>query len=158
MLCLLGNIFLIATPENFSKNALMGARLLYVSNISFINQSKDYFVLNRETGQPLANAAVQVWEQKYDYKNSKYITEKGKQYKADENGFFRLAETEIKDNNRRRENFKLEVNWNNDRLFMNDLHYDHYYYSDNTPEPKNNYHVFFFTDRSIYTAGPGSLF
>jgi len=32
---------------------------LTVSNISFINQGDDYFVLNRESGQPLAGATVQ---------------------------------------------------------------------------------------------------
>ena len=50
----------------------------------------DFFVLNRDNGQPLASAAVQVWEQKYDYKISRYIKEKGKLYKTDANGFFRM--------------------------------------------------------------------
>lgn len=50
----------------------------YVSGISYVHNSNDYFVLNRDNGQPIAKALVQVWEQKYDYKQSKYIKEKGK--------------------------------------------------------------------------------
>ena len=30
-----------------------------------------------------------MWEQKYDYKTSKYIKEKTAEYKTDKNGFFR---------------------------------------------------------------------
>ena len=86
-----GEYLLIAsTDKNFTgKKTLLGARIFYVSNISFVNNIDDFFVLNRDNGQPLANAAVQVWEQKYDYKLSKYIKEKTKLYKTDANGFFR---------------------------------------------------------------------
>ena len=90
-----GEYLLVAsTDKDFSgKKTILGARLFYVSNISFVNNDDDFFVLNRDNGQPLANAAVQVWEQKYDYKTSKYIKEKGKLYKTDANGFFRNGKT-----------------------------------------------------------------
>jgi hypothetical protein len=52
---------------------ILGARLFYVSSISYVNSNNDFFVLNRDNGQPLASAVVQVWQQKYDYKVSKYI-------------------------------------------------------------------------------------
>lgn len=145
-----GEYVLLAATDNFSKKSGMGARLFYVSNISFINRSKDYFVLHRETGQPLANAAVQIWQQVYDYKTYKYIAEKGKQYKTDNNGFFRLAGKEITDNSRRREYFKLDINWNNERLFMDDQQYDLYYDRGAMPITGNEFRIFFFTDRSIY--------
>ena len=74
-----GDYFLLtSTDKSFSvKNSLLGARLFYVSNISYVNNGPNYFILHRETGQPLANASVQIWEQRYDYKTSKYIKEKG---------------------------------------------------------------------------------
>ncbi|MBK6825561.1 MAG: hypothetical protein IPG86_01090 [Chitinophagaceae bacterium] len=50
---------------------LLGARMFYVSSISYVNSSNDYFVLNRDNGRPLAKATVQVWEQRYDYNSSK---------------------------------------------------------------------------------------
>jgi hypothetical protein len=43
------------------KIPLLGARLFYVSTISYVNNGPDYFILHRETGQPLANATVQIW-------------------------------------------------------------------------------------------------
>jgi hypothetical protein len=156
-----GEYILLAASDNFSKNAVIGARLFYVSNISFVSRGHDYFVLNRETGKPLVSAAVQVWEQLYDYKNYRYTTEKGNLYKTDNNGFFRTAEKENKDNNRRRENFKLDISWNSDRLFMDDWLYDYYYYRN--PNVQEDYseksrRVFFFADRSIYRPGQTVFF
>ncbi len=82
-----GEYVLIASTENDfkSKKSLLGARLFYVSNISFVNNEEDYFVLNRDNGQPLPGAAVQVWEAKYDYGQSRYIREKTRKYKTDAN-------------------------------------------------------------------------
>ena len=55
---------------------MLGARYFMFLRISYVNNNEDFFVLNRDNGQPLAKASVQVWEQKYDYKQSKYIKEK----------------------------------------------------------------------------------
>ena len=79
----IGEYILLAASDNFSKEAVIGARVFYVSNISFVNNEDDYFVLNRETGKPLASATVQVWEQRYDHKQSKYIKQKTQLYKTD---------------------------------------------------------------------------
>jgi len=153
-----GEYVLLAASENFSKEAVAGARLFYVSNISFVHNDKDYFLLHRETGQPLAGASIQVWQQVYDFKSYKYTTEKGRQYKTDNNGFFRLTESEIKDNNRRRENYRLEINWNNEKLFMDEWQYDYYYYRENDEKPEDKYRIFFFTDRSMYRPGQTVFF
>ncbi len=144
-------VLLASTDKDFdAKKSLLGARLFYVSNISYVNNGQNYFVLHRETGQPLVNAAVQVWEQKYDYKTSKYTKEKTNSYKTDDNGFFKLERK--KDQNSNNNNYLLDVSYNGERFFMNDYQYDYYYnYEDeNTPE---NISVFLFTDRSIYRPG-----
>lgn len=149
-------LLIAATDKNFStKKTLLGARIFYVSNISFVNNTDDFFVLNRDNGQPFANAAVQVWEQKYDYKLSKYIKEKAKLYKTDGNGFFR-KEKQSEEAAKRYSNFSylLDITHKDDRLFMNDLINDYYYYRDNTgTEAKTSTSVFLFTDRSIYRPG-----
>ena len=154
-------LLIAATDKNFStKKTLLGARVFYVSNISFVNNTDDFFVLNRDNGQPFANAAVQVWEQKYDYKLSKYIKEKTKLYKTDGNGFFR-KEKQSEEAAKRYSNFSylLDITHKDDRLFMNDLINDHYYYRDNTgTEPKTATSVFLFTDRSIYRPGQTVFF
>jgi hypothetical protein len=144
-------LLVAATDKDFSnKKTILGARLFYVSNISFVNHSDDYFVLNRDNGQPLANAAVQVWERKYDYKTSKYINEKATAYKTDGNGFFKFIKK--KDNNYNY-SYLLDITHNAERFFMNDLIHDYYYYRDNTPETKITTSIFLFTDRSIYRPG-----
>jgi signal peptidase I len=149
-----GEYLLIASNEiDFSgKKVIIGARLFYVSSISYVNNLDDFFVLNRDNGQSLAKAAVQVWEQKYDYKTSRYIKEKAKLYTTDANGFFRMEKQKRDNNNYGGYQYLLEITHNGDKLFMNDLVYDYYY--NNTPEePKISTSVFLFTDRSIYRPG-----
>ena len=153
-----GEYLLIASTDKdlSNKKALVGARMFYVSAISFVNNTEDFFVLNRDNGQPLANASVQVWEQKYEYKTSKYITEeRTKLYKTDANGFFKKEKQKEPDNNRYGNYFYLlDISHNNDRLFMSDLVYDHYYYRDNSAtERATTTSIFLFTDRSIYRPG-----
>ncbi|MFN8291119.1 MAG: alpha-2-macroglobulin family protein [Chitinophagaceae bacterium] len=147
-------ILLAADNKDFNnKNAVMGARFFYVSGISYVNKQNDFFVLNRDNGQPLAKAAVQVWEQRYDYTASKYIKEKTRSYTTDNNGFFRMEKKKRAANDYSSYNYLLEINHNGDRLFMNDLVYDYYYYNQETETPKETTTVFLFTDRSIYRPG-----
>jgi len=132
---------------------LLGARMFYVSNISYVNSSNDYFVLNRDNGRPLAKATVQVWEQRYDYTSSKNIKEKGKTYTTDANGFFRMEKKKRDPNNYGSYTFLLDISHQSDRLFMNDYSYDYYYNNQETEEPKSITSVHLFTDRSIYRPG-----
>ncbi|HEY6064234.1 MAG TPA: alpha-2-macroglobulin family protein, partial [Chitinophagaceae bacterium] len=150
-----GEYILVASTEKDlnGKKTILGARFFYVSGISYVNNSDDFFVLNRDNGQPLAKAAVQVWEQKYDYKQSKYIKEKTKLYTTDANGFFRMERPKREATNYGSYSYLLDITHSGDRLFMNDLVYD-YYYNNITPvEPKITNSVFLFTDRSIYRPG-----
>src|SRR5260221_1676454 len=148
-----GDYLLVAsTDKDFSnKKIILGARLFYVSNISYVNNENDFFVLNRDNGQPLASAAVQVWEQKYDYKTSKYIKEKARLYKTNANGFFQMEKKKIENNNYSNYSYLLDISHNNERFFMNDLIYDYYYYRNgNINIPEITTSTFLFTDRSIY--------
>lgn len=135
------------------KGTIIGARFLYVSGISYVNNGNDYFVLNRDNGQPLAKAAVQVWEQKYDYKQSKYIKEKGKAYTTDANGLFVLNVPKRDNNNYSNYSYLLDIKYETDRLFMNELMYDYYYYNNQPEEPKTVTNIYLFTDRAIYRPG-----
>lgn len=147
-------LLLASADKDFSgKNSLMGARFFYVSGISYVSNNNDYFVLNRDSGRPLANAAVQVWEQKYNYALSKYVIEKGKRYTTDGNGFFKMEKPERKPNDYTSYSHQLEITHGSDRLFLNELQYDYYYSNQSTAEPKDLTSVHFFTDRSIYRPG-----
>ena len=146
-----GEYILISSSDKDFKidKSVLGARLFYVSNISYINSGKDFFVLHRETGQPLSNAAVQIWEQRYDQKQSKYIIEKSGNYKADANGYFKINEAK-KDNNNY--TYQLDISYKDERFYMSEWLYD-YYYSNTETEKNESTSIFLFTDRSIYRPG-----
>lgn len=135
----------------------IATQLVYVSRISYIQNDNDLFVLDRDKGSPLAGATVQVWEQKYDYQQAKYVSVKGKLYTADKNGFIKLDSNTGRINENRYSNFsyRLEVRYQQDRLFMeNEIHRYYYYRSSNDEENKELARsVFLFTDRSIYRPG-----
>ena len=151
-----GEYLLIAgTSEDFNnQNTIVGARVFYVSNISFINQGQDYFVLNRDDGQPLAKASVQIWETKYNYDVSKYLKQKTKLYTTDKNGYFK-KEKQLNPDRRsyQQANFLLDITHGDERLFINDAISDYYYYRESPDEPKLTSSVFLFTDRSLYRPG-----
>jgi hypothetical protein len=146
---------LASVDENFSmqKNP-MAVAFFYVSNIAYINNGNDYFVLNRETGQPLARTNVQAWYQYYDSKYSKYLERKGENFSTDKNGFFAITPPKTNNNN----SLKLEFTALNDHLFMDDNMQLYNYRNeddnndalDKTRYEKNNLKTFFFTDRAIY--------
>jgi uncharacterized protein YfaS (alpha-2-macroglobulin family) len=149
-----GEYFLIAgSDEAFTKDeTLIGARRFYVSSISYINNYLDYFVLHRDSGQPLFKATVQVWEQRYDSETSKNIKVKGSVYTTDENGSFRLVRKSTQQG-RRLDNYSysLEIISKDDHLFIDEIKNDYYY--GNNPTSKTKTNLFFFNDRSIYRPG-----
>lgn len=75
-----GRYILLASAEkDFSlKNNIVGARFFYVSNISFVNNGRNYFVLNRETGQPLAGGGYSVLAEKIRLQKIRICVRKGK--------------------------------------------------------------------------------
>ncbi|MGQ0739214.1 MAG: alpha-2-macroglobulin family protein [Bacteroidota bacterium] len=147
-------ILLASDNKDFNgKKTILGARFFYVSGISYVSSSNDYFLLNRDNGQPLSKVSVQVWEQRYDYTQSKYIKEKGKSYTTDGNGFFRMEKRKREPNNYTSYSYLFDITHNGDRLFMNDYTYDYYYSNTDTDEPKATNSIHLFTDRSIYRPG-----
>ncbi|CAN5817767.1 alpha-2-macroglobulin family protein [soil metagenome] len=141
-------IILAGMNENFtlSQNSI-AKQLTYVSNISFIyNNKNELYILNRDNGQPLTSAAVQVWQQQYNYDSRKNEEIKKESYTSDVNGFVKLKKN--KDNNSY--NNTIQVKYNNDELFMDDNISTYNYNSYERPSFKQ---TFLFTDRSIYRPG-----
>jgi uncharacterized protein YfaS (alpha-2-macroglobulin family) len=145
-----GEYYLVAsTKENFSdSDSKVGSMLFHVSNISYLNRGNDYFVLNRTSGQPLAGAKVQFWNQIYNNKTYKYSLQKGDVHLTDKNGYFKKAE---EPNSRGSQNFRLEVSHKKDRLFNDEVMYN--YYNHSAVNPTEESRIFVFTDRSIYRPG-----
>ncbi|HLY70848.1 MAG TPA: alpha-2-macroglobulin family protein [Puia sp.] len=152
-----GEYALLASVDpnfNMQKN-LMAVEYFYVSNIAYINNGLDYFVLNRESGQPLARANVQFWYPYFDQQQKKYIERKGENIITDKNGSFQVNPPKTKNNN----SFSIELTSTDDHLFLNDEMQSNSYRddpdnaADKASYEQENLKTFFFTDRSVYRPG-----
>lgn len=146
-------VFASANKEfNRSKN-ILAMRLTYVSNISYVNNKKDFFVLHRNTGQPLNNAKVQVWQRQYNYQAYKYTKTKFTDYTTDKNGYFSFSKLNDKDN-RRYNGYLFEIDYDKEKFFMDEDVYNYYYYDSNDENKKTSATgTILFTDRSLYRPG-----
>lgn len=153
-----GEYVLLASYDNSfdKKNNPLRHQLFYVSNISYIDNENEFFVLHRETGQPLGGAGVQVWEQRYDNNAHRYVKTKTDQYKTDANGYLKLPAKK----NQYGYNLFFEITHNNDRLFLNEVLYGRFPVNDSKPDTtsaeefeKKHTHTYLFTDRSLYRPG-----
>lgn len=157
-------VILAGTNENMSyeKNAVAYC-FTTVSNISYINRNlnnrgMEFYVLNRQTGEPMKDVEVTMFTQRYDDRTYKYVYDKSKTFTTDNEGHFIInAPKEYK-------SYYLEFEKDNDFLnsaingrdFFNTyypggLFYQYEYYNEEEQRPYN--HVYFFTDRSIYRPG-----
>lgn len=147
-----GSYMLLASAdENFalSKN-ILAAQYFHVSNIAWMHNGNEFFVVNRESGQPLAKANIVLWEGVYNYDQRIYIQTKADTYTSNANGNFRITKAPGKDSYNR----TLEVRYENDFLHLDDRAYAYVYQGKKEPiDEKKERRVFFFTDRSIYRPG-----
>ncbi len=147
-----GSYMLLASAdENFalSKN-ILAAQYFHVSNIAWMHNGNEFFVVNRESGQPLAKANIVLWEGVYNYDQRTYIQTKADTYTSNANGNFRITKAPGKDSYNR----TLEVRYENDFLYLDDRAYAYVYQGKKEPiDEKKERRVFFFTDRSIYRPG-----
>ena len=142
-------ILLAAADDRFEKKSRLGAQFFYVSNISFVNRQNQFFILNRESGQPIANASVQVFTQVYDYRTYNYTKQKLGDYKTDRNGFIEVVKKRDKQDN----SYFLDIKTPNDYLSLDEQLHHTYYYNQSNEQPATKKQLFFFTDRSLYRPG-----
>ena len=154
-----GQYALLASVVNdfsLDKNPL-AVQYFHVSNISYINNGSEYFILNRETGQPLEGAKVQVWKQRYDYNTRKNNLEKKEFLIADEHGYIKVSANKKDETSY----IRLEIFYQNDHLFLDDYQYNYSYDNTENDDDYDNQDeydddkakIFLFTDRSIYRPG-----
>lgn len=135
---------------------ILAFQLVYISNISYVNNKNDFFVLDRNSGQPLPAAEVTIWQKTYDYKSSSYINTEIGDATTDKNGHFvfRAPDPAAQAKIRRGGNYLLDISYRNERFFMDEANYSYYYYNDyEATDRKKRNTVFLFTDRSIYRPG-----
>ena len=142
---------LSSTDKQFAlTNNPLAVQFFYVSNIAYINNNNDYFVLHRQTGQPLANAKVQVWLNQYDYNTRRNTNQKAELLTTDKNGYVKIPAAK---NGRGNAAIRLEVFYKDDYLFLDDQTYSYYRAEPNEQHEKETRTSFLFTDRSIYRPG-----
>ncbi len=148
-----GNYLVISSlNESFSStNNILVKQLIQVSDIAYFTREKDIYVVNRNSGKPLAGATLQTWVQKYN--PSLRINEKIKaeKYTANKDGYIKLKSDE------KRVNYNYQFLYNNDELFTNNSYYDYYNYY----QPQNRKDIkqsFLFMDRAIYRPGQTIFF
>jgi len=135
------------TDAGWSRSdGVMTAAELYVSSIAYIDRGSDYFVVNRETGQPLGGANVQIWGRVFVPPAGTERLEKRELYHADAQGHVQLRKREAQED---REQQCLDISFAGDRLFMTDASITIPF----EPTPNIKPIVYFFLDRSIYRPG-----
>ncbi len=137
-------------PDFSLTQNIIAKQVSYVSNISYISNNKDeLYVLDRDNGQPLENASVQLWQQVYNYNNRKYDEVKKERYTTDANGYIKLKRSKDSYNS------SIQIKYKEDELFMDDNITTYYYNSYQRASFKT---TFLFTDRSIYRPGQTIFF
>ncbi len=143
-------LILASIDENFAtSNNIIAKQQCLVSNISYINNAGEYYVLNRDNGLPLANTQIQIWETKYNANYSQQDEIKAEHYIADKNGYFKTTPT------KEYRNYKMQFIYGDDELFPDEYNYQYNY---NSYEPAYEPQTFLFTDRSIYRPGQTIFF
>lgn len=163
----IGNyVYLASTDENISyqKNATI-ADFFQNSYLTYINRTvgkfNQYYILNRETGVPIQNAKVELWEQSYNSQKGTYDTTSMGILHTDKNGFFEIPVTHEK-----YRNYYILVSQDEDILELaSDYRWNPYnnqykalfsqspYYNDYDSSSDKTNHIFLFTDRAIYRPG-----
>jgi uncharacterized protein YfaS (alpha-2-macroglobulin family) len=146
-------VVLVCNNNNFSiNNNVFAYSNFWVSNISYISRQKpdysyDFYLMNRETGEPLANASAQMYFERYNYVTSSYEYIKGSNFTSNSEGYFQIPSYDSKDYSR---NFYMEFKTGTDELNTDRNFYQYKYYP---PSKYIHLQTFFFTDRAIYRPG-----
>lgn len=139
-------------------------QFFYVSNISYIKNNSDYFVLNRTTGEPFKNVLVNLYSSTWNAQTNKYIEKLHSSYKTNNNGWFTFNKTKLNGN------FYFKFSTATDSL--NTSEYEYYYGYDKKAKSKKqkmskeeiedfedeNSTIHYFTDRAIYRPGQTIFF
>ena len=153
-------IILFSNNENFKSTSNgLAYGFTTISNISFISRNQhdgtnEFYVLNRETGEPLKAVKLQILLNKYNSKSGEYYISKGDSLTTDEKGYAKIP---IQKKEERR-NFFLDFIYRNDKISTLDIDsYRYSYYGEFHQYGQGERHfddqTLFFLDRSIYRPG-----
>jgi hypothetical protein len=152
-----GDYVLAATNDSSwsGRKGVISAGPFTVSILSYISQGNDFFVLNRETGRPIAGSVVQFWSQASGGLPLSHLA-KAESYTTDEEGHFRLSWKKNNFYGARIPEFTIP----GDHLFTRQGGFSSYYPGKTgTPDKdkityeQEQLQTILFTDRAIYRPG-----
>jgi hypothetical protein len=143
------------SDDRWDSLSVINAAEFYISGIAFINQGRDYFVVDRGTGHPLSGAGARVWKQVYSPAKRDWEMIRREFYQADGEGHFQVEKLKQGEYGDRLIEFtipgKRPVDPPADRLFM--LEEGVPYFPFEEDERGAHTRGFLFLDRSIYRPG-----
>lgn len=146
-----GNYIILAsaTPGFERSNNLLAAHRVHCSNIAWMQQDMHLFTVHRETGQPLKQATVKIWEQQYDYGTRQYQNKVVGNFNSDAQGYTRLPVAEPGEGYNR----TLEIGFKGDTLYLDNQTTAAVFGSNENDAAEEKLRSFLFTDRAIYRPG-----
>ena len=143
-------VVLASNTKDFSTNEnIISYSNFWITNISYVNRTRekdamDFYIINRETGEPLANVNAQAYTSGYNNLTRSYEPTKWKKFITDENGHFEIpVAIEYR-------YFWIDFTNGNDRFVTDNSFYQ---YNSSDADLSNTLRTFFFTDRAIYRPG-----
>lgn len=143
-----------SSDPSFGTGAVLAVQYFFCSSVAFVNCGQDYFVADRNTGEPIPDVMVQSLYPVYDSKQHKDVFRKSALYKTDQHGYFRLGN----DKNYRYQS-RLEFYHGKDYLsFTGNNIYSYNNVDEHTNSDAATYEKIMrqdilFTDRAIYRPG-----
>lgn len=149
-----------SSPGFDANNDKLSIQAFHVSNISYVKNKSDFFVLDRRTGKPMPDVKVELFQKTYNNTLRRNMFEKIAERTTDENGFFNYSEKPYAFN------ISYSFSKGKDRLELRETD-NLYNQPDELPVTNelqaktyetDNHRIFYFTDRAIYRPGQTVFF
>ncbi len=146
-----GTYFIVFSKDDkFSKkdNELPAIHLFQISNLSFVTtkENDDFviYVLDRDSGKPVKDVNVNIFDRTYDYNKRKYVDRTLADLITNKNGTALIPDIKTS-------SFNVNLFKGDDKLLSDRS--THFYNYHEKGEEKLRERTFFFTDRAIYRPG-----
>lgn len=159
----LGSYMLIySNNEDFGIN---GNGLTYgyttISNLAYIHRNRDdgstdFYMVDRTTGEPLANVTAQISFRTYNDRSNRYELTKGIMLTTNAEGFIQVPYQNKKIGPNYYNSFVIDFAFQNDKISTSDIDIYNQYRGDlyqNAYQEYKHEQTYFFLDRSIYRPG-----
>lgn len=129
-----------------------------VSNIGYIHRlapdgGTEFFVLNRQSGEPMAGVEATIYTQRYNSSKGEYELIKGTSYKSDAKGYFKVPLFKNEERRSFSVTFRKGEDFNSTESIDRRYYYSESIYQYERDRRYSSTQTFFFLDRAIYRPG-----